>query len=164
MTPFCPNNCSNSSWHAFYKVLACFFWYPIPYFHHPVPKFMHPLGMSRVFEQFPFHMYPEMLNGANVRGLGRPIKYLDVIVFKPLFGLLGGVFQVIILLKYPLLLGYLQLLKAFHHPIIQDVTVLLCIHVPLDLYKLSHPTPSHTSPYNKIISSSMLNSRSGSPV
>ena len=54
-----------------------------------------------------------MLNGVYIRGLGRPDKHLDVIVFKSLFCLLGGMFGVVILLKYPVLLWNLQLVKAF---------------------------------------------------
>ena len=105
-----------------------------------------------------------MLNGVNVWGLGRPGKHLNAIVFKPLCSLLGDVFWIIILLKYPLPLLHLQLLKAFLQPIIQNVTVLLCINDPLNLYKLSNPIPAHTSPYNKIIPSSMLDSRGGDSV
>src|ERR1700733_7963648 len=105
-----------------------------------------------------------MLNGVNVRRLGRPGKHLDAIVFKPLCCLLGGVFWVIILLEYPLPLLHLQLLKAFLQPIIQNVTVLLCIHDPLNLYELPYPIPAHTTPYNKIIFSSMLDSGGGGSV
>ena len=86
-----------------------------------------------------------MLNRVEVRELGRPDKQLDVIVFKPLCCLFGGVFGVIVLLKYPLLLFHLQLLKAFHQPIIQNVTVLLCIHASLNLYKLFYPILPHTT-------------------
>ena len=105
-----------------------------------------------------------MLNGIYVWRLGRPSKDLNAIVFKLLCCLLGGVFWVIVLLEYPLPLIHLQLLKAFLQPIIQNVTVLLCIHGPLNLYKLPHPIPTHTSPYNKIVSFSMLDSRCGCPV
>ena len=97
-----------------------------------------------------------MLNGVYIRGLGRPGKHLDAIVFKPLFCLLEGMFGVIILLKYPVLLWYLQLVEAFLQSIIQNVTVLLCIHGSLNLYELSYPILAHTPPYNKIIPSSML--------
>ncbi len=69
---------------------------------------------------------------------------------------------VIILLEDPLLLHHLQLFKVFHHTIIQDVTVLLCIHSPLNLYKPPNPILTHTPPNH--ISSSMLDSGSGSAV
>jgi hypothetical protein len=100
----------------------------------------------------PFQMHPEVLNGAKVRGMGRSEKDLNVIVFKPLYCPFGGVFGDII----PLLLCCLQLLKAFHQFIIQNVTVLLCICDPLNLYELPYPIPPHTPPYHKIILSSML--------
>jgi hypothetical protein len=99
-------------------------------------------------------MHPEVLNGVKVRGLGRPGKDLNVIVFKPLCCPFGGVFRVIV----PLLLGCLQPLKAFHQSIIQNVTVLLCIYDPLNLYELPYHSPPHTPPYHKIILSSMLDS------
>ena len=63
-------------------------------------------------------MHPKVLNRVNVRGLGRPDKHLGVIVFKLLRSLLRGVFRVIILLEYPILLWYLSLIKAFHHSIV----------------------------------------------
>ena len=105
-----------------------------------------------------------MLNGVYIRGLGRPGKHLDVIVFKPLFCLLGDMFGVIILLKYPVFLWYPQLVKAFLQSIIQNVTVLLCIYGPLNLYELSYSIPAHTPLYDEIISSSMLNCRCGGPI
>ena len=63
-------------------------------------------------------MHPKVLNRVYVRRLGRPDKHLDVIVFKPLGSLLGGMFRVTILLEYPFLLWYLKLVKAFYHSII----------------------------------------------
>jgi hypothetical protein len=99
-------------------------------------------------------MHLEVLNGAKVRGMGRPEKNLNVIVFKLLCCPFRGVFRVIV----PLLLCHLQLLKAFHQSIIQDVIVLLCIYNPLNLYELPYPIPPHTPSYHKIILSSMLDS------
>ena len=48
--------------------------------------------------------------------------------------------------------------KAFLHSILQNFTVLFCIHLFLNLYKLSHPILPHTTPYHKIVSSSMFDS------
>src|SRR6266852_1456664 len=86
-------------------------------------------------------------------------KHLGAIVFKPLCCLLEGVFCVIILLKYPLHLLHLQLCKGFLQSIIQNVTVLLCIHDPLNLYELPYPISAHMSLYNMIISSSTLDGK-----
>src|SRR5882724_7561617 len=119
---------------------------------------MHTLGGCWIVKHSPFQMHPEVINRVNIRGLGRPDKHLDVIVLKPLCCLFRGVFGVIVLLEYPLLLWYLQLLKHFHH-----FTVLLCIHDPQYLCELSYPIPPHTPPYLKIIPS-MLDSRGGGPV
>jgi hypothetical protein len=49
-------------------------------------------------------MHLKVLNGVNIKRLGRPDKHLDDIIFKPLGSLLGGMFKVIILLKYPFFL------------------------------------------------------------
>ena len=100
-----------------------------------------------------------MLNRVYIRELGRSGKHLNVIIFKSLFYLFGGIFEFIILLKYPILLWYLQLVKAFLQFIIQNVIVLLYIHSPLNLYKLSYPILSYTPLYNKIIFFFMLDYR-----
>jgi hypothetical protein len=97
-------------------------------------------------------MHPKVLNGAKVRGMGRPEKYLNVIIFELLCCSFRGVFRVIV----SLLLCHLQLLKAFHQSIIQNVIVLLCIYNPLNLYELPYPISPHTPSYHKIILSSML--------
>src|SRR6267142_4524502 len=100
-----------------------------------------------------------MFYGVNVRGLGRPDKHLDVIVFKPFCSLVGGMLGVIVLLEDPLSLSHLQLFKAFHHSILQNITILLCIHDPLNLCELPYSIPPHTTLYHKVIPSSMLDSR-----
>src|SRR5277367_5172447 len=109
-------------------------------------------------------MYPEMFYGVDVRGLCWPDHNINVVVFKPLGCLVGGVLGVIVLLKNPLPLYHLQLFKTFYHSLIQNFTVLLCIHDPLNLCEHSHSIPPHTPPYHKIVPSSMLDCRSCSPV
>src|SRR6266568_5206782 len=79
-------------------------------------------------------------------------------------GQFGGVFWIIVLLKIPLLLFHIQLLKALHHSLIQDFTILLCIHLALNFYQYSHTIPAHTTPYHKVIPSSMLDSRGSSTI
>src|SRR5882724_7138446 len=125
---------------------------------------MHTLGGCWIVKHSPFQMHPEVLNRVNIRGLGRPDNHLDVIILKPLCCFFRGVFGVIVLLQYPLLLWYLQLLKNFHHSIIQNITVLLYIHDPLYLCELPYAIPPHTPTYQKIIPSSMLDSGGGGPV
>jgi len=41
-------------------------------------------------------MIPKVFKGINVRGLRRPIKKLNVVVLKPLLGLLRSVFGIIV--------------------------------------------------------------------
>ena len=50
--------------------------------------------------------------------------------------MLGCVFGIIILLKVTFILLHIQLFKAFLHSILQNFTVLFCIHLSLNLYKL----------------------------
>ena len=66
------------------------------------------------------------------------------------------VFGVIVLLKNPLFLLHLQIFKALHQSILQNLTVLLCIYDPLNLCKIFYSIPPHTTPYHEVISSSML--------
>src|SRR5271154_4753685 len=82
-----------------------------------------------------FEMFPKVFNGIEVRRLGWPGYDLNIIVFKPLLGLLGGVLWIVVLLKVMLPLLHLQCLKAFHQTILQNFTV---------------------TPYHKVIPSSML--------
>ena len=59
----------------------------------------------------------------------------------------------LILLKDPFLFLRLQLLKAFHHSIFQNFTVLHCIYLPLNLSELSYSIPACAPPYHEFISS-----------
>src|SRR3979490_1913336 len=53
-------------------------------------------------------------------------------------------FWIIVLLKVPLILSHLQTFNAILHSLLQNLTILHCIHVPLHLYQLPHPIPPHT--------------------
>ena len=117
---------------------------------------MHSFGWCFIFLKLEFEMMPEVFNGIQIWRLGRPFKYLNVVVLKPLLCLVGGVFGVIVLLKDPLILWYVQLFKAFHHSIIQNLIVLVSIHLPLHLYELPHPILTRRAPYHEIVASSML--------
>ena len=101
-------------------------------------------------------MIPEGFNGIEVWRLSRPVNYNDIIIWKPSCGQPGGVFWAIVLLKISLPLFNIQLFKAFHHSLIQNFTVLFCIHFSLNLYKLSHTIPAHITSYHKVIPSSMF--------
>jgi hypothetical protein len=95
---------------------------------------MSSFGWYFIFLKFALDIVPEMFDGIEVRGLSRPVNNNDVVVRKPGCGQPGGVFWVIVLLKISLTLLYIQLLKAFHQSILQNFTILLCIHLPLNLY------------------------------
>src|SRR5258707_11379663 len=112
-----------------------------------------------IFLKFALDIIPEVFNGVQIRRLSWPPEYLNIIIFKPLFGPFGGVFGVIVLLKVSLSILHLQLFKAFQHSMVQNLTVLLCIHLSLHLYQHSNSIPTHTAPYHKIIPPSMLHSR-----
>ena len=86
----------------------------------PVPQFMHPLRWSFILIKLAFEVLSKVFNGIEVRRLGWPGYYLNIIVFKLLVGLLGGVFSIIVLLKVKVILSllHLQCLKAFHQTIL----------------------------------------------
>ena len=88
----------------------------------------------------------------------------NVVILKPLGCPFGGMFGVIVLLKCPLPFWHLQVFKNFHHSPIQNSTILLSIHDPLNLCKCPYAIPPHTTPYHKIVPSSMLDCGSGGPV
>src|SRR5271168_1164128 len=117
---------------------------------------MHSFGWYLVFLKFTLDMVPEVFNGIEMWGLSRPVNHNNVVILKPTCGQPGGVFWIIVLLKIPLPLFHIQLLKALHYSFLQYFTILLCIHLSLHLYKLSHTIPAHTTPYHKVIPSSML--------
>ena len=149
MTTFCPHNCLNPPWHTFYEVLTCFWWNVFPL----CPTIHAPLGWSFILMKLVFEVFPKMFNGIEI-GLARIL--LEYIVFKPLVGLLKGVFWIIVLLKVTLSLLHLQCLKAFHQTILYNFTIFCSIHLPLNLYQLPHPIPPHTTLYHEVIPASML--------
>jgi hypothetical protein len=53
---------------------------------------MHFLRWSFILTKLAFEVFPKVFNGIEVRRLSWPRYYLNIIVLKPLFGLLGGVF------------------------------------------------------------------------
>ena len=136
MPSFCFENSSNPSWHAFYELLTSFWGY----------------------------IYPQMFNGVNVRGLGRPAENFNFIILKPLISSFGCMFGVIVLLKDPFTLWHVQVFKAFLQYILQNLTVLLCIHFSLKLHKCLNSILAHASPYHEIVSSSMLDCWYGGPI
>ena len=88
MATFCLDNCLDTSRHAFYKVLACFWWNFIPLLHHPLPQLMNSLGWCCMLPGSLLEINPEVFNGVGIRGLGWPGHDINVIVFKPLCCLL----------------------------------------------------------------------------
>src|ERR1700750_1238001 len=120
---------------------------------------MYSLGWCWILLKTTFEVFPKVFYWVHVRGLGRPAKNLNVMVFKPLCSQSRHVFGVIVLLKIPFILLHIQLFKAFLHPILQNLTVLHLIHIPLHLYELPNSIPTHTTPYHEISSSSMFDCR-----
>src|SRR5258707_12180039 len=125
---------------------------------------MNSFGWCFMLLEFGLEMLPKVFNGIEVRGLGRLLQGSDIVVRKPLICLSGGVFWVIVLLEIPLILSHLQTFKALLHSLLQNLTILLSIHVPMHLNQLPHPIPTHTPPNHEVISPSMLNSWCGGPV
>src|SRR4051812_22348660 len=78
-------------------------------------------------------------------------------VFKPFGGLLGLVFGVIILLKNNMSHLLTPILKTLLF-ILQNLSVELCIHSPINLASISHPFPCHTPPHHQGPSSKLQSS------
>ena len=91
-----------------------------------------------------------------IGGLGRPLQRSDAVVRKPLICLSGGVFWIIVLLEVKPILSHLHCFKAPLHSLLQNLTILLSIHLSLHLYELPHPIPTHTTPNPQVIPPSML--------
>src|ERR1700724_1938398 len=72
MTSFGLDNCLNSFWHAFYKILACFWSDSIPLFCHSLPQLMHSLWWRWISVHLPLQGHSQVFNGVDVRRLGRP--------------------------------------------------------------------------------------------
>ena len=89
---------------------------------------------------------------------GHSSTWMYIVVRKPLGCKSGGVFGIIVLLEVLFMLFQIQLFKAFNHSIIKNFTILLCIHLSLNFYELSHPIPTHTTPYHQVVSPSTLDS------
>ena len=53
-------------------------------------------------------------------------------------------FWILVLLKILLIHNYLQFFETFHHPITQNLTILVSIHLFFNLYKHSQPICPHT--------------------
>jgi len=92
-----------------------------------------------------------------------PVRYRPMMI-PSILEKLSYAGAVIVLLKHPLPLWHLQLFKTFHQSPIQNLTVLLSIHDPLNLCKHPHSIPTHATPYYKIVPSTMFDCRSGGSV
>src|SRR3954466_2631159 len=88
-------------------------------------------------------MSPEVFSRVEVWRLGWPKHDNVFMVFKPLGGLLGLVFGVIILLKNNISHLLTPILKTLLEFILQNLSVELCIHIP-PLPMSYTPTSSRT--------------------
>ena len=109
-------------------------------------------------------MCPQIFNWVNVRELRRPVGDFNSIIFKPLISSFGCMFGVIVLLKDPFTFWHVQVFKAFLQCILQNLTVLLCIHLALNLYKGPNSIPAYASPYHEIVSSFILDYQYSGPI
>src|SRR3954464_6706739 len=92
-------------------------------------------------------MSPEVFNRVKVWRLGWPKHDNVFMVFKPLGGLLGLVFGVIILLKNNISHLLTPILKTLLEFILQNLSVELCIYSSVNLASISCPFPCHTPPH-----------------
>src|SRR3954449_5419973 len=93
------NYCFKPSRHAFYQILTHLWLYLLPYFCNPLPNLPNFFGMCWILAKLCFDVLPKFFNRIEVWRLWRPVWKSDIIVFHPVLSLVGGVFEVIILLK-----------------------------------------------------------------
>src|ERR1700726_3075541 len=86
-------------------------------------------------------MTPQMLNGIEIWRLSRPYKDLETMVLKPIFGLVALVLGVPIMLEYDGFRGLVIVLEAGLKFVLQDGSVKVLIHPPINLAGISHPLP-----------------------
>src|ERR1700730_2113327 len=106
-------------------------------------------------------MTPQMLNGIEIWRLSRPYEDLETMVLKPIFGLVALVLGVPIMLEYDVFRGLVIVLEAGLKFILQDGSVKVLIHPPINLAGISpshiiHPHTITEPPPNFIVPSTNL--------
>ncbi len=73
-TPFCHQNCLNSSWHRFNKVLETFFRDFGPYWHDSITQLLQICRLHIHDANLPFHHIPKVLYWIEIWWLWRPFE------------------------------------------------------------------------------------------
>ena len=91
-------------------------------------------------------MIPKMLNWIEVWGLSWPWHDIESMGLKPLLGLFASVLWIIVLLENNTLGVFVVKLQAWLKVTLQNLSVEVSIHIPINPSSKSRPFPQHTAP------------------
>ncbi len=114
-TPFCFQNCLNSSWHRFDKVLETFLRDFGPYWHDSITQLLQICRLHIHDANLPFHHIPKVLYWIDFWWLWRPFEKRELIVMfkKPVWDYLSFVTWFIILLDVAIRRWYTVVIKGW---------------------------------------------------
>ena len=144
--PLCPDHCINPPRHALYQFLTNIYSNFIPLNLYPLPKLIHPSWCIFIFSKPPFEMIPKMLNWIEVLGLIWPWHEIESMGLKSLLRLFASVLWIIVLLENNILGVFVVKLQAWLKVILQNLSVEVNIHPPINPSSKSRPFPQHTAP------------------
>ena len=88
---------------------------------------------------------PQILNGVEVRRVGREINDVDSMVVKPTISQVGLVLRCILLLKPPMFIG-IEMKSSLNEIVLQDVYVARCIELTDEYLRLPNSFCTEASP------------------
>src|SRR5271156_2424090 len=95
-----------------------------------------------------FNVMPKMFDWIKVRGLGRPLHDIKIMIIEPGLGLLAGVLRVIVLLENDVARGFVVIMEGSLELILQNLAIKVCIHLTINLACISSAFPCHTAPHH----------------
>ena len=121
---------SNTPGHALDEIDARLLWDLLPLVLHTLPQLVDAGRLGLVRCELSLEVTPQMLDRIQVWRLRRPFQHLDLVVFEPLTGEMGGVLGVVVLLEDDFFLLQLVELEGPEELVSEDVRVELCVLLP----------------------------------
>ena len=103
MAPLGAERCLDTTRHSYNKVSDHLRGYFEPFFVDTLPLFLHTRNRLRILGQHPLQVLPQVLNRIQVQRLGGSLQKCQAKLLETFLSLFGGVFRIIVLLKYYLL-------------------------------------------------------------
>ena len=152
---FVLNHVLHPPWHGRHKTLTHIGWNWQPSPPALLPKFLLVLAVLGLVSVMVEDL-PKVFNWVKVRTLCWPFKSLELLLRKPLLGSLGGMFRVIILLKYGMRVSK-QVVHTRNHAVLKDAKILSVLHLAVDLVDTADSLWWHAPRYH-YVSATMLHS------